>query len=114
MFKKKKRKMYIQLCMFMNERDMNHQNLKLSHIRLLQQVSGIGVGCIAWCKKYFDYDNSSELEDCEYTDIYFKKGFNKLYGTDSLGERRRKSVEWQNKKYGRVANIMVLQIGGYC
>lgn len=106
----KKREIYYNLCQFMNENNINHKNLNVSHLKLLQKnVSGIGDGCIAWCKKYFTLD-----DDCiEYTDIYFKKGFEKIYHTDSFASRKHKAKEWQEKKFGRIANLMILQIGGY-
>lgn len=107
---KKKREMYHNLCIFMNDNNINHKNLNLSHLKLLQKnVSGIGEGCIAWCKKYFTLD-----DDCvEYTDLVFKKGFEKLYHTDSLSLRKQKAKEWQEKKFGRIGSLMILQIGGY-
>jgi hypothetical protein len=53
-------------------------------------------------------------DDCiEYTDIYFKKGFEKIYHTESLSSRKQKSQEWQEKNFGRIGNLMILQIGGY-
>ena len=106
----KKREIYYNLCQFMNQNNINHKNLNLSHLKLLQKnISGIGVGCIAWCKKYFTND-----DDCiEYTDIYFKKGFKKVYNTDSLSQRKRQAGEWENNNVGRVANLMLINIGGY-
>ena len=106
----KKREIYYNLCQFMNENNLNHKNLNVSHLKLLQKnVSGIGDGCIAWCKKYFTID-----DDCiEYKDIYFKKGFQKIYHTDSLASRKQKAKEWQEKKFGRIGNLMILQVGGY-
>ena len=106
----KKREIYYNLCQFMNDNNLNHKNLNVHHLKLLQKnVSGIGDGCIAWCKKYFTLD-----DDCiEYTDIYFKKGFEKIYKTDSLSSRKKKAKEWQEKKFGRIGNQMILQIGGY-
>jgi hypothetical protein len=106
----KKREIYYNLCEFMSKNNLDHKNVNASHLNLLQKnVSGIGSGCIAWCKKYFTTD-----EDCiEYTDINFKKGFEKIYKTDSLSERKKKAKEWQNNNFGRIANLMVLQVGGY-
>lgn len=106
----KKREIYYNLCQFMNQNNLDHKNINTSHLSLLQKnVSGVGAGCIAWCKKYFTTD-----EDCiEYTDINFKKGFEKIYKIDSLSQRKQKAKEWQNKNFGRIANLMVLQIGGY-
>ena len=106
----KKREIYNNICRYMNENNLNHKNLNISHLKNLQKnVSGIGVGCVAWCKKYFTLD-----DDCvEYTDITFKKGFKKLYDTDALSLRKQKAKEWQEKNLGRIANLMVLQIGGY-
>lgn len=106
----KKREMYFNLCRFMNENNLTHKNLNVSHLKNLQKnVSGIGEGCIAWCKKYFTID-----DDCiEYTDINFKKGFEKLYNTDSLALRKQKAKEWQEKGFGRIGSLMVLQIGVY-
>jgi hypothetical protein len=106
----KKREMYFNLCRFMNENNLTHKNLNVSHLKNLQKnVSGIGEGCIAWCKKYFTID-----DDCiEYTDINFKKGFEKLYNIDSLTLRKQKAKEWQEKGFGRIGSLMVLQIGVY-
>ena len=94
----------------MNQNNLTHMNLNISHLTALQKnVPGIGVGCVAWCKKYFSLD-----EDClEYTDINFIKGFKKLYDSDSLALIKQKVNEWKNNKFGRIANLMVLQIGGY-
>jgi hypothetical protein len=104
----KKREIYYNLCLFMNENNLNHKNLNISHIKLLQKnISGIGAGCLAWCKRYFSLD-----DDCvEYTDIYFKKGFEKIYKTNSLAQRKQKAKEWENKKFGRIGSLMTLQIG---
>ena len=106
----KKREIYYNLCRFMNENNLTHKNLTVSHLKNLQKnLSGIGEGCIAWCKKYFTID-----DDCiEYTDINFKKGFVKLYNTDSLPLRKQKAKEWQEKGFGRIGSLMVLQIGVY-
>ena len=106
----KKRKIYYELCQFMNQHNLNHLNLNISHLKLLQKnISGIGIGCVAWCKKYFTME-----DDCiEYTDIYFKKGFEKIYETDSLSQRKKKSNKWQENGFGRIANLMVMNIGGY-
>jgi hypothetical protein len=106
----KKREMYFNLCRFMNENNLTHKNLNVSHLKNLQKnVSGIGEGCIAWCKKYFTID-----DDCiEYTDINFKKGFEKLYKTESIALRKQKAKEWQEKGFGRIGSLMVLQIGVY-
>ena len=106
----KKREIYYNLCQFMNENNLNHKNINISHLKLLQKnISGIGDGCISWCKKYFTVD-----DDCiEYTDIYFKKGFEKIYKTDSLTQRKQKAKEWQENKFGRISNLMIIQVGGY-
>ena len=106
----KKREIYFNLCRFMNENNLTHKTLTVAHLKNLQKnLSGIGEGCIAWCKKYFTID-----DDCiEYTDINFKKGFVKLYNTDSIAIRKQKAKEWQEKGFGRIGNLMVLQIGVY-
>jgi hypothetical protein len=106
----KKREIYYNLCQFINQNNLNHENLNVSHLKLLQKnVSGIGDGCIAWCKKYFTSD-----DDCvEYTDIYFKKGFENIYHTDSLTLRKQKANEWEEKNFGRIGSLMTLQVGGY-
>lgn len=84
----KKRELYYNLCIFMDQNNINHTTLNVTHLPLLQKnVSGIGVGCIAWCKKYFSLD--------------------------SLSLRKKMSKEWQEKKFGRIGNLMILQIAGY-
>ena len=105
----KKREIYFNLCRFMNENNLTHKTLTVAHLKHLQKnISGIGEGCIAWCKKHFTLD-----DDCiEYTDIGFKKGFNKVYNTDLLALRKRKATEWQEKGFGRIGSLMVLQVGG--
>lgn len=106
----KKRDIYYNLCTFMNQHNLTHQNLNLSHLDLLKKnVPGIGDGCIAWCKKYFSLDD----DIVEYTDINFKKGFIKLYNTDSLALRKQKTKEWTLNRFGRIAGLMVLQISAY-
>ena len=106
----KKRDIYYNLCHFMDENNINHNNLNISHLKLLQKnISGIGDGCIAWCKKYFTLD-----DDCiEYTDIYFRKGFEKIYHTNSIKLRKQKAEEFINHNFGRIGNLMLMQIGGY-
>ena len=106
----KKREIYFNLCRFMNENNLTHKTLTVAHLKNLQKnLSGIGEGCIAWCKKYFTID-----DDCiEYTDINFKKGFAKLYKTESIAIRKQKAKEWQEKGFGRIGSLMVLQIGVY-
>lgn len=106
----KKRETYFKLCHFMNENGLTHTELNISHLDLLREnVSGIGDGCVAWCKKYFTID-----DDCvEYTDITFKKGFKKVYNKDSLSSRKQKAKEWQQNGFGRIGSLMIIQIGGY-
>lgn len=54
----KKREIYYNFIQFLNENNLNHTNLNPSHLKFIQKnVSGIGVGCIAWCKKYFTMDD---------------------------------------------------------
>lgn len=103
----KKREIYYNLCKFMDEQELTHETITTKHLKLLQQnIKGIGDGCIAWCRKYFTYD-----DDCvEYTDIYFKKGFKKIYGNDNLKNRKMKAQEFVNNGFGRIANLMILAI----
>lgn len=106
----KKREIYYNLCTFMNQNNLTHKNLNISHLDLIKKnVPGVGDGCIAWCKKYFSLDD----DIVEYTDINFKKGFEKLYNTDSLALRKQKAKEWKEKNFGRIGGLMVLQIGVY-
>ena len=54
----KKRAIYSELIHFMNDHGLNHHTIRTSHLSLLQKnISGIGVGCVAWCKKYFTFDD---------------------------------------------------------
>jgi hypothetical protein len=106
----KKRDIYYKLLEYMNNNNLNHKNINMRHLELLKEnVSGIGDGCIAWCKKYFTSDD----ECVEYTDINFKKGFEKIYNTNSIAQRKQKAKEWQQHGFGRIGNLMVIQIGGY-
>jgi hypothetical protein len=91
----KKREIYYNLCRFMNEHNITHKTINISHLNLLQQnVAGIGDGCVAWCKKYFTLD-----DDCvEYTDITFKKGFQRIYNTDSVSIRKKNGKRMATKK----------------
>lgn len=106
----KKREIYYNLCRYMNENHLNSNNITTNNLKNIQKnVGGIGVGCVAWCKKYFSND-----DDCiEYTDLMFKKGFSKLYNTNSISAMKLKSEEWINKNFGRVANLFIINIGGY-
>jgi hypothetical protein len=106
----KKRNIYYNLCTFMDQNNLTHKNLNLTHLKMLQKnISGIGDSCVAWCKKYFTME-----DDCvEYTDINFKKGFEKIYHESSLTLRKRKAKEWQEKNFGRIGNLMILQVSAY-
>jgi len=103
----KKRLIYFNLCQVMNKHNLNHMNITISHLKLLQkEVKGIGPSCVAWCKKYFTMD-----DDCiEYTDIGFITGFNHLYQTHNIITRKQKIKEWIDKGFGRIANLMVSNI----
>ena len=106
----KKRTIYFNLIHFMHHHNIHHNHLTIQHLTLFQKhISGIGVGCIAWCNKYF----TSQDQCVEYTDIFFKKGFHILYNTHSLAERKKKALQWQQSAFGRIASLMLLQIGGY-
>lgn len=106
----KKRDIYYNLCKFMDENNLNHTNINIEHLELLKTcVAGIGDGCVSWCKRYFSTDSNC----VEYTDIMFKRGFEKLYNTQSLALRKQKANEWQKKGFGRIGNLMIMQIGGY-
>lgn len=106
----KKRDIYYNLCKFMDENNLNHTNINIEHLKLLQtNLTGIGDGCVSWCKRYFSGDSNC----VEYTDIMFKRGFEKLYNTQSLALRKQKANEWQKKGFGRIGNLMIMQIGGY-
>jgi hypothetical protein len=95
----------------MTELAIDHNTITLAHLKIIRdRVSGIGDGCVAWCRRYF-----STNDNCvEYTDISFRKGFQIIYNTAAIGERRKKADEWVTKGFGRVGNLMVLQVGGYC
>ena len=103
----KKRDMYVSLCQAMVEMDITPTTLTMAHLKALrQQVKGVGDGCVAWCKKYFSND-----DDClEYTDIVFKKGFQVLYHTKSAKDIKAKCKEWQERGFGRIANLFVLAL----
>jgi hypothetical protein len=103
----KKREVYNELCKYMNENGLTHTNITVSNLKVISKnVNGIGVGCVAWCNKYFTND-----DDCiEYTDINFKKGFIKIYNTDKLSDRKKKSEEWRSKGLGRIASLFVQNI----
>jgi hypothetical protein len=105
----KKKQIYIDVCAFMNENGLTHETLDMSHLPAMKaQVKGIGDGCLAWCKKYFTTDDNC----VEYTDIAFKKGFQTLYGTSNVSQRKKKAEEWVEKGFGRIGGLMVLQISG--
>jgi 3-methyladenine DNA glycosylase/8-oxoguanine DNA glycosylase len=103
----KKRRVYLDICNYMNEHGITHDNLTIIDLEdMRKNVNGIGDGCVAFCKRYFTMD-----DDCmEYTDIHFKKGFMKLYGTDKLSEIKKKCQEWKSRYFGRVANLFILNL----
>jgi hypothetical protein len=73
----------------------------------IRKADGYTLDGVKKYKRYFSLD-----DDCvEYTDIYFKKGFEKIYKTNSLAQRKQKAKEWENKKFGRIGSLMTLQIG---
>jgi len=101
----KKRAIYFNICEWMNQHSITHHSINVSHMKMLREnINGIGIGCLAWINKYF-----TNSDDCiEYTDIKLKKGFKKIYGEHKLSIMKIKAEEWKNKKYGRIANLMVL------
>jgi hypothetical protein len=110
LLQKKKKPIYMDLCNYMNQSNLTHETINLTHLTdIRNNINGIGDGCVAWCKKYFSVD-----DDCvEYTDITFKKGFQIIYGTTKTSEMKKKSEEWVNKGFGRIGNLMTMQVGGY-
>jgi hypothetical protein len=103
----KKREVYYNICIFMNNSNITHKTINSSHISLIKKnVKGVGEGCIAYIKTYFTDD-----DDCiETTHINFKKGFVKIYGNDSMNLINQKKKEWISKNYGRIANLFVFQM----
>jgi hypothetical protein len=101
----KKKEIYLNICTYLNEHSISHHSINISHMQLLREnIKGIGIGCLAWINKYF-----TNNDDCvEYTDIKFKKGFKRIYGECKTNIMKIKADEWKNKKYGRIANLMVL------
>jgi hypothetical protein len=101
----KKREIYLNICTYLNEHSISHHSINISHLPILREnIKGIGIGCLAWINKYF-----TNNDDCvEYTDIKFKKGFKRIYGENKTNIMKMKADEWKIKKYGRIANLMVL------
>lgn len=103
----KKREIYHNICIFMNSMNINHKTINSTHIlEIKKNVKCVGEGCVSYIKKHFTDD-----DDClETTHINFKKGFKKIYGSDTVKLINQKKQEWLSKKYGRIANLFVFQM----
>ena len=87
--------------------NINHKTINSTHIlEIKKNVKCVGEGCVSYIKKNFTDD-----DDClETTHINFKKGFKKIYGSDTVKLINQKKKEWLSKKYGRIANLFVFQM----
>lgn len=104
----KKIKSYVNVCTWMKEHDIEPNDLTLEHVcQMKKEIHGIGDGCVAHCYRYFSDDN----ENCvEYTDIFFKKGMEVIYGKHKPSFRKQKAEEWKRSCNARIANLMVLNV----
>jgi hypothetical protein len=97
----KKKQIYWDMFCWMGNNKIRDTELNLSHIESMQIiVKGLGPGFLAHMRGHY-----SNKDNCmEYTDIGFKKGFKKIYGTDNLTEIKKKIDEIASEGYGRIFN----------
>ncbi len=101
----KKKTIYISILRFMRETGVSTFTIQTVE-QIKRNVSGVGDGCVAWCKRYFSDDD----DWVEYSDGYFVTGFEIMYGTKSAAARKKKAAEWISKGYGRISSLMVMAL----
>lgn len=106
----KKKQIYWDMFCWMGNNKIKDTELTLAHLEAMQSsVKGLGPGFLAQMRG--QYSNS---DNCiEYTDIGFKGGFKKVYGTDNLTEIKKKVDEIVSEGYGRIFNGFMFQIFHY-
>ena len=103
----KKKAIYLSICEFMRDNGILRSALTIQNVEQIKGcVSGVGDGCVAWCKRYFSNDD----DWVEYSDGYFVTGFEIMYGTKSATARKKKADEWISKGYGRISSLMVMAL----
>lgn len=103
----KKKTIYLSICGFMRNNGILRTAITIQNVEQIKGcVSGVGDGCVAWCKRYFSNDD----DWVEYSDGYFVTGFEIMYGTKSATARKKKADEWISKGYGRISSLMVMAL----
>lgn len=106
----KKKQVYWDMFCWMGNYKVTNSTLTLSHLEQMQvDVKGLGPGFLAQMRGQYSNNDSC----MEYTDIGFKKGFKKVYGTDNLTEIKKKVDEIVSEGYGRIFNGFMFQICHY-
>lgn len=106
----KKRQIYIDIITFMQNNGYNKDNITVEFaIYMKDHIKGLGDGYLGYIKN--KYTNN---QDCiQYTDMYFKKGFKKVYGTDNLSVIKNKCNEINNRGYGKFFSALLFNIAHY-
>lgn len=106
----KKKTLYWDIFHWMCQKGITNKTLTVKQaLAMKDDIKGLGDGYYSFIK-----GNFSEDDDCiEYTDINFRKGFMKVYGTDNLTIIKNKVKEYVELGFGRIANGYMFQIYRY-
>lgn len=106
----KKQQIYTDINIYLIQNNINHYDLTLENVITMQhKIKGIGDGCITHINMRFD----GEITLPDYSDIGFKKGFQKFYKLDKRPTKKQifeKTKDWSNVKIG---NMMMSQCYHY-
>ena len=106
----KKQQVYIDINSYLNDNDITPYDLTLSTVVKMQKdIKGIGDGCITFINTMYEGDIT--LPD--YSDIGFKKGFQKFYQLDKRPTKKQifeKTNGWSDIKIG---NMFMVQCYHY-
>lgn len=105
-----KKAIYCNIIYWMVNHNINKDTISMDNVfQMRREIKGLGISFEGFMKtKFTDLDNF-----CEYTDIGFKGGFKKVYGTSTTAEIKKKSELFIEMGFGRVANRFMFQIYHY-
>lgn len=106
----KKHQVYKDINIYLNKNNIKHYDLTLQYAVVMQNnIKGIGDGCITFLQTMFN----GKVTIPNYSDIGFKKGFQKFYELNNQPTKKQifeKTKNWSNIKIG---NMMMQQCYHY-
>lgn len=106
----KKQDIYRNIILFMNNNGYNKDNLTIEFaIYMKNHIKGLGDGYLGYIKNKYTSDDNC----IQHTDMYFVRGFQKVYGTDNKTFIKNKCNEILKKGHGRIFNGLMFNIAHY-